>query len=92
MPASSVRASLVRPTAACTWSSSVERSTRRGANLAQVSGRVPGFVIHPGALGWRPEASLMLVANERSPTSAGDGPGPITTPASGSENPTVWSR
>src|SRR4051794_24696569 len=90
--ASSVRASLVSATAPCTWPSSVERSARRGAEFAHVSGGGLAFVIHSGALGWRPEASLMLVAKDRSPMRAGDGPGPITTPASGSENPTVWSR
>ena len=46
------------------WPSNVDRSARRGANLAQDSASVRELVIHSGASGWSPVTSLMVVANE----------------------------
>jgi hypothetical protein len=63
-----------------------------GAKRDHAATMSSGVSTHAGTRGWSPSASAMVVANDRVPSNAGDGTGPIPTAASGSSNPTVASR
>ncbi len=59
-------------------------SVSAGAKRDHAATRSSGVSTHGGNVGWRPVASAIEVANDRLPSNAGDGSGPMETAASGS--------